>query len=118
MGRTPLRDKDGKWVEGDEKIGAHIVRRSLEEPLRQIVANAGEEGAVVVAKVLGPKDRNFGHNAATGVYEDVVRAGVIDPTKVIHTALGNAASIAGLLLTTEALVVELCNQRPEQSDSQ
>ena len=100
-----------KTLDGDEKIGAQIVRRSLEEPLRQIVANAGEEGAVVVAKVLGAKDHHFGYNAATGVYEDLVKAGVIDPTKVTRTALENAASIAGLLLTTEALVVELPEAR-------
>ena len=94
-------------LKGDEKIGATIVRRSLEEPLRQIVANAGEEGAVVVAKVLEYKDQDFGYNAATSVYEDLVKAGVIDPTKVTRTALQNAASIAGLLLTTEALIVEI-----------
>jgi len=96
-----------KTLEGDEKIGAQIVRRSLEEPLRQIVANAGEEGAVVVAKVLESKDQHYGYNAATGNFEDLVKAGVIDPTKVTRTALQNAASIAGLLLTTEALVVEI-----------
>jgi chaperonin GroEL len=96
-----------KTLEGDEKIGAQIVLRSLEEPLRQIVANAGEEGAVVVAKVLESKEEHFGYNAATGQFEDLVKAGVIDPTKVTRTALQNAASIAGLLLTTEALVVEL-----------
>jgi chaperonin GroEL len=83
------------------------VRRSIEEPLRQIVANAGEEGAVVIAKVLQSKDQHFGYNAATCVFEDLVKAGVIDPTKVTRTALENAASIAGLLLTTEAMVVEL-----------
>jgi chaperonin GroEL len=98
-------------LEGDEKIGAQIVRRSLEEPLRQIVANAGEEGAVVLAKVVASNDHYFGYNAATGVYEDLVKAGVIDPTKVTRTALENAASIAGLLLTTEALVVELPEQK-------
>jgi chaperonin GroEL len=103
----PAVDKLIKTLEGDEKIGAQIVRRSLEEPLRQIVANAGEEGAVVVAKVLESKDPHFGYNAATAVFEDLVKAGVIDPTKVTRTALQNAASIAGLLLTTEALVVEL-----------
>jgi chaperonin GroEL len=96
-----------KKLEGDEKIGAQIVLRSLEEPLRQIVANAGEEGAVVVAKVLESKDQHFGYNAATNTFENLVKAGVIDPTKVTRTALQNAASIAGLLLTTEALVVEL-----------
>jgi chaperonin GroEL len=92
---------------GDEKIGAEIVLRALEEPLRQIVANAGEEGAVVVAKVLESKESHFGYNALTGKFEDLVKAGVIDPTKVARTALQNAASIAALLLTTEALVVEL-----------
>jgi chaperonin GroEL len=96
-----------KTLEGDEKIGAQIVRRALEEPLRQIVANAGEEGAVVVGKILESTDSNFGYNAATGVYEDLVASGVIDPTKVTRTALQNAASIAGLLLTTEALISEI-----------
>jgi chaperonin GroEL len=96
-----------KTLTGDEKTGAQIVRRSLEEPLRQIVANSGEEGAVVVGKVLASKEQNFGYNAETGVYEDLVKAGVIDPTKVTRTALENAASIAGLLLTTEAMVVEI-----------
>jgi chaperonin GroEL len=103
----PAVDALIKTLEGDEKIGANIVRRSLEEPLRQIVANAGEEGAVVVAKVLESKDQNYGYNAQTSVFEDLVKAGVIDPTKVTRTALQNAASIAGLLLTTEALIVEL-----------
>jgi chaperonin GroEL len=104
---VPAVDALIKTLEGDEKIGAQIVRRSLEEPLRQIVANAGEEGAVVVAKVLASKEQNYGYNALTGVFEDLVKAGVIDPTKVTRTALENAASIAGLLLTTEALVAEL-----------
>jgi chaperonin GroEL len=100
-----------KTLEGDEKIGAQIVRRSLEEPLRQIVANAGEEGAVVVAQVLHSKEKHFGYNALTGKFEDLVAAGVIDPTKVTRTALQNAASIAALLLTTEALVVEIPEQK-------
>jgi chaperonin GroEL len=103
----PAVDALLKTLEGDEKIGAQIVRRSLEEPLRQIVANAGEEGAVVVAKVLESKDPHFGYNAQTSVFEDLVKAGVIDPTKVTRTALQNAASIAGLLLTTEALIAEI-----------
>ena len=96
-----------KTLQGDEKVGAQIVRRALEEPLRQIVGNAGEEGAVVVGKILDSKDANFGYNASTGVYEDLVKAGVIDPTKVTRTALQNAASIAGLMLTTEAMVSEI-----------
>src|SRR5450631_829374 len=103
----PAVDALIKTLEGDEKIGAQIVRRSLEEPLRQIVANAGEEGAVVVAKVLSSKEQHYGYNALTGEFEDLVKAGVIDPTKVTRTALQNAASIAALLLTTEALIVEI-----------
>jgi chaperonin GroEL len=104
---TPAVQALIKTLEGDEKIGAQIVLRSLEEPLRQIVANAGEEGAVVVAKVLESKEPHFGYNAATSQFEDLVKAGVIDPTKVTRTALQNAASIAGLLLTTEALICEI-----------
>jgi chaperonin GroEL len=96
-----------KTLDGDEKIGAQIVRRALEEPLRQIVANAGEEGAVVVGKIHESKNDHYGYNAATNQFEDLVKAGVIDPTKVTRTALQNAASIAGLLLTTEALVSEI-----------
>jgi chaperonin GroEL len=94
-------------LKGDERIGAQIVLRSLEEPLRQIVANAGEEGAVVVAKVLESKEPYFGYNAQTSEFEDLVKSGVIDPTKVTRTALQNAASIAALLLTTEALIAEI-----------
>jgi chaperonin GroEL len=94
-------------LSGDEKTGAKIVMRALEEPLRQIVDNAGEEGAVVLAKVLESKESHYGYNALTNKFEDLVKAGVIDPTKVTRTALQNAASIAALLLTTEALVVEL-----------
>jgi chaperonin GroEL len=96
-----------KKLEGDEKIGAQIVRRAIEEPLRQIVGNAGEEGAVVVGKIHESKDTNFGYNAGTNVFEDLVKAGVIDPTKVTRTALQNAASIASLMLTTEAMVSEI-----------
>jgi chaperonin GroEL len=98
---------DALKAEGDEAIGVNIVRRALEEPLRQIVGNAGEEGAVVVGKIRDHKDTNFGYNAQTGAYEDLIKAGVVDPTKVTRTALQNAASIASLMLTTEALVSEL-----------
>jgi chaperonin GroEL len=104
---VPAVEKLIATLEGDEKTGAQIVLRALEEPLRQIVANAGEEGAVVVAKVLESKEPHFGYNALTSKFEDLVKAGVIDPTKVTRTALQNAASIAALLLTTEALVVEI-----------
>jgi chaperonin GroEL len=90
----------------DEQIGVQILRRALEHPLRQIAENAGAEGAIVVEKIRANKNNNFGYNAQTEVYEDLVEAGVIDPTKVVRTALQNAASIAGLLLTTEAVVVE------------
>jgi chaperonin GroEL len=93
-------------LEDDEKVGAEIVRRALEEPIRIIAQNAGAEGSIVVAKVRESKDKNFGYNAQTDVYEDLVAAGVIDPTKVTRSALQNASSIAGLLLTTEAVVVE------------
>jgi len=91
----------------DEQIGVNIVRRALEEPLRQIVQNAGKEGAVVVERIRTEKSENVGFNAATEVFEDLVKAGVIDPAKVTRTALQNAASIAGLMLTTEAMVSEL-----------
>jgi len=91
----------------DEQIGVNIVRRALEEPLRQIVANAGKEGAVIVEKVRAEKNPNVGYNAETETFEDLVAAGVIDPAKVTRCALQNAASIAGLMLTTEALISEL-----------
>ncbi len=94
-------------LDGDEQIGLKIVARACEEPLRQIVLNAGLEGAVVVEKVRENKDPHFGYNAATGKYEDLIAAGVIDPTKVTRTALQNAASIASLMLTTEAMISEL-----------
>jgi chaperonin GroEL len=93
--------------DSDEQIGVNIVRRALEEPLRQIVQNAGKEGAVVVERVRAEKNDSFGFNAQTETYEDLVKAGVIDPAKVTRTALQNAASIAGLMLTTEAMVSEL-----------
>ncbi|PYV83692.1 MAG: chaperonin GroEL [Acidobacteria bacterium] len=94
-------------LEGDEQIGSNIVRRALEEPLRQIAQNAGVEGAVVVEKVRSEKSENFGYNAATETFGDLVKDGVIDPAKVARTALQNASSIAGLMLTTEALVAEI-----------
>jgi len=94
-------------LEGDEAIGRNILLRSLEEPLRQIANNAGHEGAVVLGKVRLSKEANFGFNAETEIFEDLVAAGVIDPTMVTRTALQNAASIAALLLTTEALISEI-----------
>jgi len=101
-----------KLEESDEQIGVDIVRRALEEPLRMIAQNAGAEGSIVVEKVRASKDKNFGYNALTDSYEDLVAAGVIDPTKVTRTALQNAASIAGLLLTTEATIVEKAGEKP------
>jgi chaperonin GroEL len=92
---------------GDEQIGIDIIKRACEEPLRQIVINSGTEGAIVVEKVRENANPNFGFNAATDTYEDLVLAGVIDPTKVTRTALQNAASIASLMLTTEAMVAEI-----------
>jgi chaperonin GroEL len=92
-------------LEGDEKLGAQIIRRAVESPLKQLCFNAGVEGAVVVQAVLASKGAN-GYNVATGAYEDLVKAGVVDPTKVTRTALQNAASIAGLLLTTEAIITD------------
>jgi chaperonin GroEL len=101
-------DEDGDVIgDEDEQIGVSIVRRALEEPLRQIVANAGKEGAVIVEKVRAEKNPNIGYNAESETFEDLVAAGVIDPAKVTRCALQNAASIAGLMLTTEALISEL-----------
>ncbi|MDQ2974847.1 MAG: chaperonin GroEL [Acidobacteriota bacterium] len=101
-------NEDGETIgDEDEQIGVNIIRRALEEPLRQIVQNAGKEGAVIVEKVRANKDPNFGYNAATENFEDLVAAGIIDPAKVTRCALQNAASVAGLMLTTEALISEL-----------
>jgi chaperonin GroEL len=100
-------------LEGDEQIGVNIVKRALVEPLRQIAENAGEEGAIVLGKVTDSKDINYGFNALTSEYEDLVKAGVLDPTKVVRTALTNAGSIAALMLTTEALVAEI----PEKKEA-
>src|SRR5205823_9872131 len=91
-------------LEGDEQFGVTIVCRACEEPVRQIVMNCGTEGAVVVDKIRSNEDSNYGFNASTEKYEDLVKAGVIDPTKVTRTALQNAASIASLMLTTEAMI--------------
>jgi chaperonin GroEL len=99
-------------LDADEQIGVDIIRRAVEEPIRMIVQNAGGEGSIVVEKVRSSKDDAFGYNALTDTYENLVQAGVIDPTKVTRTALQNAASIAGLLLTTEALIVEKKEDKP------
>jgi chaperonin GroEL len=106
-------DNEDEAGDPDEQIGVNIVKRALEEPLRQIVANAGKEGAVIVEKVRSEKNPNVGYNVATETFEDLVAAGVIDPAKVARCALQNAASIAGLMLTTEALISELKDDKPE-----
>jgi chaperonin GroEL len=98
-------------LDGDEQIGVNIVKRALQEPLRQIAQNAGEEGAIVFRKVTDSKDPHFGFNALTGEFGDLVKAGVLDPTKVVRTALTNAGSIASLMLTTEALVADIAEEK-------
>src|SRR5690242_6858332 len=98
-------------VEGDEQIGVNIVKRAITEPLRMIAENAGEEGAIVLGKVSEAKEPTFGYNAQSGEYEDLVKAGVLDPTKVVRTALTNAGSISSLMLTTEALVSEIPEEK-------
>jgi chaperonin GroEL len=100
-------------LDADERVGAMIVRRALAAPLRQIAENAGQNGAVVAQNVLNGKGRNFGYNAATDTYEDLVKTGVIDPTKVVRSGLQNAASVASLLLTTDALVSDLPDKKEE-----
>jgi chaperonin GroEL len=106
---------DGLKLDGDQKVGADIVRRAIEAPLRYIASNAGVEGSIVVQKVKESKDASYGYNAATDTYEDLVKAGVIDPTKVVRSALQNSSSIASLLLTTEAMV---CDIPEEKKDGQ
>ncbi len=104
--RIQAKLNDFQVADADEQIGVNIIRRALEEPIRQIAENAGAEGSIIVDKVRSDKNVNFGYNARTEQFEDLVEAGVIDPTKVTRTALQNAASIASLLLTTECVVVE------------
>jgi chaperonin GroEL len=95
----------------DEQIGVKIIKRALEEPLRQIAQNAGREGAVIVENVNSSKEENYGFNASSEKFEDLVAAGVIDPAKVTRTALQNAASIAGLMLTTEAMIADVQDEK-------
>ena len=103
-----LKSLEGlKAANDDQQSGIDIVRRALRAPARQIAENAGEDGAYIVGKLLEGDDYNHGFNAATGEYEDLVKSGVIDPAKVVRTALQDAASVASLLITTEALVAEL-----------
>jgi chaperonin GroEL len=104
---------DGLKLEHDQKVGAEIIRRAVEAPLRNIASNAGVEGSIVVQRVKESKDASFGYNAANDSYEDLVKAGVIDPTKVVRSALQNSSSIASLLLTTEAMVAEIPEEKKE-----
>jgi chaperonin GroEL len=103
---------DGMKLEGDEQLGVQIIRRAIEEPLRWIAANAGKEGSIIVSQVR-EKEGSWGYNAQDDRFEDLIAAGVIDPTKVARTALQNAASISSLLLTTEALVAEIPEEKKE-----
>ena len=105
--------KNAKGANDDQNVGIDIVRRVLETPARQIVNNAGADGSVVVGKLLESKDLNLGYNAQTGKYEDLMKVGIIDPTKVVRVALQDAASVAGLMITTEAMIAEL----PEKKDA-
>ena len=100
-------------LEGDQQIGVNILKRALEEPMRWIATNAGHEGSIVVQKVREQKKVNDGFNAQSEVYEDMIEAGVVDPTKVVRAALQNASSIASLLLTTEALVSEIPEEKKD-----
>jgi len=104
---------DGLKVDGDQKVGVDIIRKAIEAPMRWIANNAGKEGSIVISKVRESDKTEFGYNAATDQYEDLVKAGVIDPTKVVRSALQNAASIASLLLTTEAMVCDLPEEKKE-----
>jgi chaperonin GroEL len=108
---SAVLDRVARDLDEDQRLGVEIIRRACEEPIRWISQNAGLEGSIVAAKVRETKDRDFGFNAATEAYENLVTAGVIDPTKVVRSALQNAASIAGLLLTTEALVSEVPEEK-------
>jgi chaperonin GroEL len=107
------RALDKLKLEGDQAVGLQIIKRAIEEPMRWIAMNAGQEGSIVVSKVKEMKSADEGFNAATETYEDLVKAGVIDPAKVVRSALQNASSIASLLLTTEALVSEIPEEKKE-----
>lgn len=111
--RALMAVRDVKVANEDQRVGVEITIRAMEAPLRQIVANAGEEAAVILAQVKSHKDPNYGYNAATGEYGDMIAMGILDPTKVTRTALQNAASIAGLMITTECMVTE----EPKQEES-
>ena len=106
---------DALKADPEQMIGVNIVKRSLEEPLRQIADNAGREGAEVIAMIRNNPSETYGYNAKTDSYEDLLQAGVLDPTKVVRSGLQNAASIAGMLLTTEAVVVDFDEEKDKTS---
>lgn len=108
---------DSLNVSGEQKIGVAIVRRALEEPLRMIAFNAGKDGSEVVATIKSRNENNLGYNAKTGVYEDLIKSGVIDPAKVVRTALQNASSIASMIVTTEGLVADFDEEKDDKSPS-
>jgi chaperonin GroEL len=101
-----------KLENADQQAGVNIVRKALEAPVRQIMANSGVDGAVIVGKILENKDANFGYDAQKGEYTDMVKSGIVDPTKVVRVALQDAASASGLLITTEAIVSEIPEDKP------
>jgi chaperonin GroEL len=110
LARASLILSELKAENGDQKLGIEIVRRAVQAPLRQIAENAGEDGAVVAGRVLANDDYNFGYDAQSGHFVDLVASGILDPAKVVRVALQNAASVAGLLITTEAMVVEMAGK--------
>lgn len=112
---SAIKELDKLKMEGDKKIGIDIVKKALEEPIRQIAANSGLEGAEVIAKIKEQKNERFGYNAAKGVYEDLFEAGVIDPTKVVRNALQNANSIASMIITTEAIMTDFDEEKDEKA---
>ena len=117
--RSPNEKKcgrdDKRQAKGDEKVGFDIVSIALRSPAQQIAENAGEDGEVVVDEILQNKNPNWGYNAATAEFGDMIRMGIIDPTKVAKTALLNAASVAGLALTTDVLITEIKEKRGEEA---
>ena len=112
MNAIPAVEKFVETVDGDEKTGAKIVLKALEEPLRQIVANAGLEGSVIVENVKKANKVGYGFNALTEEYTDMIGAGIVDPTKVTRSALQNASSVAAMVLTTESLVADIKEPAP------
>ena len=110
---APIKELAKKIEDADEKHGVEIVMRALEKPQRTIAENSGQDGAVVVDEVRLQKNANFGYNANTGEYVDMFKAGIVDPTKVTRSALQNAASIAGLMLTTEVMITKIDEEEPK-----